>query len=318
MEVEMTHVTADVIFRTIFSVPMEGADAQRMFAAFGRYQALAPRLLLPSLFGLRWLVWPWDAWRSRRAAREIRGLLEGLVRPRHDACRAGQPHPHADILAALLDARDEQGQPFGFAQLVDQVAMLFLAGHETTASALGWACHLIANAPAVQDRMHAEVMEQLREREPQFGDMKRLELTWNVFRESLRLFPPVGFMARQASEGCPMRDKQVPAGATVVVSPWLIHRHRQWWPQPDAFDPDRYQEDASREPLRQAYLPFGMGPRVCLGASFALQEAALILATLVRDWRLAPAPGHVPQPVGRLTIRSANGMPLVLQRRKAA
>lgn len=319
MEVEMTHVTADVIFRTIFSLPMEGADAHRVFDAFARYQALAPRLMLPSLFGLRWMVWPWDVWRSRRAAREIRGLLEKLVRPRYDAYCAGQPHPQADILSSFLDARDpETGKPFDFEELVNQVAMLFLAGHETTASALSWACWLLANAPEIQDRMHAEAVEQLGDRQPEFTDMKQLTLTWNVFRETLRLFPPVGFFARQATKACPMRDKQVPPGATVIVSPWLIHRHRQWWPEPDAFHPDRYENDASREPLKQAYLPFSMGPRVCLGAAFALQESALILSSLMRHWRLAPVAGHVPQPVGRLTIRAANGIRLVLRRRAAA
>ncbi len=316
MEAEMTHVTADIIFRTIFSLPMEGADAQRMFDAFARYQALAPRLMLPAVFGARWLVSPWDAWRSRRAAREIRGLLEKLVRPRHAACRAGQPHPQADILAAFLDARDPaSGEPFGFEELLDQVAMLFLAGHETSASALSWAAHLLANAPAVQQRAHDEAVRQLGDRAPQASDMKQLTLTRNVFRETLRLFPPVGFFARQAAQGCPMRDKQVPRGATIIVSPWLIQRHRQWWNEPDAFDPDRYAGDAAREPLKNAYLPFGMGPRVCLGASFALQEATLILSGLLRRWQLDPVPGHVPQPVGRLTIRSANGMPLVLRRR---
>ncbi|MEO5671130.1 MAG: cytochrome P450 [Ramlibacter sp.] len=319
VEVEMTHVTADIIFRTIFSVPMEGRDAHRVFAAFARYQALAPRLMLPSLFKLRWLVWPWDLWRSRRAAAEIRGLLEQLVRPRYEACRAGQAHPHPDILAAFLDARDPQtGEPFGFDELVNQVAMLFLAGHETSASALTWACYLVANQPDIQERMHAEVVAHLGDRQPEFTDMKQLTLTWNVFREALRLFPPVGFFAREAARGCPMRDKQVPQGAVVVVSPWLIQRHRQWWPEPDAFNPDRYDNDESRESLKQAYLPFGMGPRVCMGAAFALQEAALILSSVVRHFRLEAVPGHVPQPVGRLTIRSANGVRLVLHRREAA
>ncbi|NML45529.1 cytochrome P450 [Ramlibacter sp. G-1-2-2] len=319
MEMEMTHVTADIIFRTIFSLPLEGADAHRVFDAFARYQALAPRLMLPALFGLRWLTWPWDTWRSRRAAQEIRGLLEKLVRPRYEAYQAGLPHPQADILSAFLDARDPQtGAPFDFDELVNQVAMLFLAGHETSASALGWASYLLAHAPAIQDRMHAEASAQLGERQPESTDMKQLTLTWNVFRETLRLFPPVGFFARQSAGGCPMRDKQVPAGATVVVSPWLIHRHRQWWAEPDAFDPDRYDNDAAREPLKRAYLPFGMGPRVCLGAAFALQEAALILSSIVRHWRLEPVPGHVPQPVGRLTIRSANGVRLVLRRRATA
>lgn len=320
IEVEMTHVTADIIFRTIFSVPMEGPDAHRVFEAFARFQALAPRLMLPSLFGLRWLVWPWDAWRSRRAATEIRGLLEQLIRPRHEAHRAGRTGGPVDILAAFMEARDPgTSEPFGFDELVDQVAMLFLAGHETSASALSWASHLLAHSPEIQDRMCAEAVAEIGDRVPEFTDMKRLTLTWNVFRETLRLFPPVGFFARQAAQGCPMRDKNVPAGATIAVAPWLIHRHRKLWREPDAFDPDRYEhDDSSRESLRQAYLPFGMGPRVCLGAAFALQEAALILSTLVRQYRLLPVPGHVPQPVGRLTIRSANGVRVRLQRREGA
>lgn len=319
LEVEMTHVTADIIFRTIFSSPMTGTDAHRVFDAFSRFQALVPRLMLPSLYGKRWLRWPWDAWRSRRAAREIRGLLETLVRPRYEAHRAGCPATRQDILASFLDARDpDSGEPFSFEALVDQVAMLFLAGHETSASALTWATHLLARAPDVQARVHAEVTAQLGTRAPELGDVKALPLTRNVFRETLRLFPPVGFMARQTSRGCPMRKKQVPAGATVVVAPWLIHRHRDLWPEPDAFNPDRYDNDASREALKQAYLPFGMGPRVCMGAAFALQEATLILAQLVRRYRLEAVPGHVPQPVGRLTIRSANGVRLRLFRRDAA
>jgi cytochrome P450 len=147
------------------------------------------------------------------------------------------------------------------------------------------------------------------------GDMKQLTLTWNVFKEALRLFPPVGFIAREADKACPMRDKQVPKGATVVLAPWLIQRHRSLWKSPDAFDPDRYANDGSRESLKQGYLPFGMGPRVCMGAAFALQEAALILSTMVRHYRIEPVPGHVPMPVGRLTIRSATGLPLILRRR---
>jgi cytochrome P450 len=319
LEVEMTHVTADIIFRTIFSVPMEGADARRIFDAFARFQAIAPRLLLPSIYGARWLVWPWDAWRSRRAAQEIRGLLEKLIRPRFEAHRAGQASLHSDILQSFMEATDSAtGSPFSFDELVDQVAMLFLAGHETSASALTWATHLLANSPDVQQRAHAEVMQQVGERDPELTDMKSLEFTRNVFRETLRLFPPVGFMARQAASGCTLRKKPVPQGATVVVAPWLIQRHRDLWDEPDAFDPDRYSEGAARDSLRQAYLPFGMGPRVCLGAAFALQEATLILASLLRRYELIAVPGHVPQPVGRLTIRSANGVRLRLHRREGA
>lgn len=340
IEIEMTHVTADIIFRTIFSEPVQSEAARRIFAAFARFQALAPRLLLPSVYGLRWLVAPWDVWRSRNAAREIRDLLEALVRPRFDAHRAAlaaggqgvadrpdlgvlpdtrpdtKPDTKHDILEAFLNARDPlTGAPFGFEELVDQVAVLFLAGHETSASALTWALYLIAQSPHIQDRMVAEISGSGRWDEITSSSMKRLALTRNVFRETLRLFPPVGFLVRQSAESCPMRDKTLPQGASVVISPWLIHRHRGLWREPDAFDPDRYDDDASRDSLRDAYLPFGMGPRVCMGAAFAQQEAALILSAIVREYRLTAVPGHVPEPVGRLTIRPANGVRLTLQRR---
>ncbi len=316
MEVEMTYVTADIIFRTIFSQPMEGDDARRIFHAFARFQALAPRLMLPSLFGVRWLVWPWDTWRSRRAATEIRRLLEKLIQPRYAAYQQAATGQPRDILQSFLEARDAAtGTPFNFEELVDQVAMLFLAGHETSASALTWTCHLIAHSKDVQDRMHAEAAALGNPASLQASDLKSLELIRNVFRETLRLFPPVGFIARQASTGCPLGGKQINTGDTIVVAPWLIQRHRKYWQAPDHFDPDRFERPGTRDSLRQAYLPFGMGPRVCLGAAFALQEATLILARLVRDYELTPVPGHVPIPVGRLTIRSANGVRLLLTRR---
>jgi cytochrome P450 len=316
VEIEMTHVTADIIFRTIFSVPLEGDAAHQIFSAFATFQKLAPRLLLPSLFGLRWLVFPWDAWRSRQAAALIRSQLESLVKPRFDAHRAGAASQQQDILSSFLDARDPfSDAPFTFDELVNQVAMLFLAGHETSASALTWALYLVAQSPDIQQRMHDEVSALNPDQPPSASDMKGLELTWNVFRETLRLFPPVGFIAREATQTCPMRDKTVKKGASVMISPWLIHRHKGLWEQPDAFNPDRYMDDQSRESLRNAYLPFGMGPRVCIGAAFALQEAVLILSSISRHYRLEAVPGHVPQPVGRLTIRSANGVRLTLHRR---
>jgi len=317
MERVMTHVTADVMFRTIFSQPVDGQVAKQVFDAFARFQELAPRLMLPVMYGLRWLKWPVTTWRSRQAAREIRSLLARLVRPRYDAARAGTASADDDVLGAFLAARDPvDGQPFSFEELLDQVATLFLAGHETSASALSWAMHLLSHSPQVQERMAVESAA-LRDRNVKAGDLKQLELTWNVFRETLRLFPPVGFLPRQAAQTCPMRDKSVSKGASVMISPWLIQRHRTLWERPDEFDPDRYANDQSRESLRLAYLPFGMGPRVCIGATFALQEAVLILARVVSRFHLEPVPGHIPEPVGRLTIRSANGIQILLRPRVA-
>jgi cytochrome P450 len=327
VEIEMTHVAADIILRTILSQPLDSDAARQIFDAFARYQALAPRLMMPAFFGLRWLRPWWQIRRSRRAAAEIRNLLAGLIRPRFDAARTGGPTEEGDILATLLRVRDaDSGQGFSFEELVDQVAMLFLAGHETSASALSWALHLLAHAPDVQQRLHEEARAWFDPDSDDPGAMKDLVLARNVFREALRLFPPVGFLAREAAVACTMRDKHLPAQASVVVSPWLIQRHRALWSRPDEFDPDRYGGSGpaagaqdpipTRESLRGAYLPFGMGPRVCIGAAFAQQEATLILATLARGFRFEPVPGHVPEPVGRLTIRAENGIRLrVFQRR---
>lgn len=322
LEVEMTHVTADIILRTILSSPLSGDDARAIFEAFERYQALAPRLMMPAFFGLRWLKPWWLMPRARREAQRIRALLEGLIRPRYEAAARGDSGPD-DILASLLRARDaDTGQGFRFDELVDQVAMLFLAGHETSASALSWALYLLAHEPAAQEALHAEAASALAVPGDDPGALKDMVFTRDVFRETLRLFPPVGFFARQCAHAETMRDKSLAADSSVVVAPWLIHRHRALWARPDEFDPWRFsrepQDDPpARESLRQAWLPFGAGPRVCIGAAFALQEAVLILGTLLLRYRLAPVPGHVPQPVGRLTIRSGNGIRLRLLRRGA-
>ena len=330
VEIEMTHVTADIIFRTILSTPMEGVDARRIFAAFAEFQELAPRLAMPVIYGLNWLL-PllvpfWQVRRSRRAAAEIRGLLGRLIRPRFDAHRARQAAGREaeadsprDILASLLDARDEaSGEPMPFEEALDEVAMLFLAGHETSASALTWALHLLANAPDVQRRVQDEVDRVLAGRAPTADDLRDLEFTRQVFRETLRLFPPVGFFAREAQAPDTMRDKPIPPGAAIVISPWLIQRHRELWSHPDAFDPDRFATQAGRESMKNAYLPFGLGQRVCIGATFALQEATLLLAMLAQRYRFEPVAGHVPEPVGRITIRSANGVKLWVFKRHGA
>lgn len=316
IEVEMTHVTADIIFRTIFSTPMQGADAHQVFHSFAHYQALAPKLMLPALFGIRWLKLPWLDWQSKKSAKKIRNLLHSMIKPRYEAHMRGESGEHEDILAAFMAAKDpETGKAFTESELVNQVAMLFLAGHETSASALTWACHLLANSPEIQARARLQIDEVFAEREPTQADMKSLPLLWNIFRETLRLFPPVGFFARENTSACPIRGKLLKPRSTVVVAPWLLQRHRKWWKEPDAFDPDRFDRQESKEAIKHAYMPFSMGPRVCLGAAFALQEAVLILACLLREYELLPVDDHVPQPVGRLTIRSENGVQVQLKKR---
>jgi cytochrome P450 len=312
---EMTHVTADIIFRTIFSVPLEQADANRAFRAFMRYQRHAANAFILGNAGVPRFLSPSHHFANWSGGR-LRGLLEPLVRRRFDDRRAGRAGDHKDILASLLAAKDpETGHVFSLYELVDQVATLFLAGHETTAATLSWSVYLTAMCPPFQERLHGEAQSTFGDRDPLFSDLKQLKFTRDLFRETLRLYPPLPFLARTCAHHEQMRDKEVKAGSSVVVAPWLIHRHRTHWERPDVFDPDRFQTTSGKQSLRHAYLPFSLGPRVCLGASFAMQEATLILASLARRYRFEALPEHVPQPVGRLTIRSANGIKARIFRR---
>ncbi len=315
IDVELTHYAADVIFRTIFSEPMDAGEARKFFKAFALFQEIAyahgmlklgkvPAQLLPS------------AWRAKSAARVIRNILAAPLKRRLQAARAGKPTPQNDILASLMTTVDpETGTRFDDKELLDQIAMLFLAGHETSATALAWSLYLMASCPHVQERAHAEAVKVYGERRPEFAHMRRLGFTRDVFREALRLYPPVAFVTRDAAHDETLMNREVDAGSVVIISPWLMQRHVKHWDEPDAFDPDRFETPNGREGLKCAYLPFSMGPRVCAGAAFALQEATLLLSEAVRRYRFLPVPGHTPEPVARLTLRSANGIPLIVERR---
>jgi cytochrome P450 len=306
---EMTHVTADVIFRTIFSKSINSEHASEIFAAFTEYQELSPRLTLPLVYGFKWLSPFWLRKRSDRAAQRIREHLLAIIAPRFAQRDLAAQDAPSDILGSLLLARDETtGKRFELNELLDQVAMLFLAGHETSASALSWALHLLSHSPTIQERMFIEIQHVVGTETLKADHIKALELTWNIFRETLRLFPPVGFFARGVNAADSMRDKNLKKGDSVVIAPWLIHRHKGMWERPDEFDPDRFSQPAGKASAKEAYLPFSAGPRICIGAAFAHQEAVVILSYLVRHYKIEPAIDHTPMPVGRLTIRSANGI----------
>jgi cytochrome P450 len=316
MEAEMTLVTADVIVRTILSRPLEAAEAADILRAFQRYQrragqALVLRLLqLPAPLLQRYLA---------RHARTIRSWIAAVIEERLAAApEVDQPR---DLLQALLEAEDpETDSRFSAEELVDQVCFLFLAGHETSASALGMACYLLARFPEAQQRLRAEVQAVLagQERPLGFDDLRLLPYGTALFNETLRLYPPVSFFIREATADGALAESRCPMGALLTLSPWVIQRHEQHWSDPNAFRPERFLAGSAtaeeRAWARDAWLPFGLGPRKCPGAAFALQEALLVLAELVRRHRLLPEPGHTPDLVGRLTLRSRNGIRLRLER----
>ena len=314
IDAEMTCVTADVMFRTILSQPLEQADANAIYQAFLSFQNQAQRAAILLIYGLPAFF---QNRACRKAAAQIRSILAEIVRKRFALAEQKLPLPR-DILSGLMEAEDPlQNDRFSYPEVLDQVCMLFLAGHETSASALSWSLYLISHAPDIQARLLEEITREVGSRAFQYGDTHRLKLVWNVFREALRLYPPVGFIARQAAESQQMRDKQVKQGCPVLVSPWLLHRHREHWDRPDVFDPDRFTSESGRESVRCAFIPFSAGPRVCSGAAFATQEAVLVLAALVRRFQILPDPDHKPKPVGRLTVRSSNGIRVRLLPRPA-
>ncbi|MBQ0809979.1 cytochrome P450 [Roseovarius sp.] len=311
IEFHTSHAAADVIFRTLFSLPIEDATAARVFDAFKAHQRTQPVLNLAAFIPLpRWFP-RFHRRQTRVTARTIRGLITELTARRQAEIAAGTAPD--DLATKIMTTADPETEArFDTEEMVDQVAIFFLAGHETSASALAWALYLLALYPEWQDKVAAEAEAVFGTRAPEFGDMARLRVTRDVFRETLRLYPPVPMMVRETA--CPerFRDRDIAPGAQVVISPWHLHRHERLWDNPDGFDPARYGTENGKTCLREAFIPFSAGQRVCTGAGFAMIEGPLLLAMLVRAYRLSPVEGRPPMPVAHLTVRGRDGIWLKL------
>ena len=302
-----SHAAADVIFRTLFSIPITDDVAAEVFSEFRNYQRTQPILNLAAFVPLpRWLP-RFFAPRTRQTAKTIRTLITQLTNQRLQAIRDGTaPDDLATKIMTTKDPRD--GTVFDAQEMVDQVAIFFLAGHETSASALGWALYLLAMTPQWQDRIAAEGKAQLNDKNIEFSAVSNLKLTRDVFREALRLYPPVPMMVRENT--CPkqFRDRAVPKKSQIVISPWHLHRHERLWDDPDDFNPARFQTDNGKKCMREAYIPFSAGARVCPGAGFAMIEGPLLLAMLVRDFRFELVKDRPAVPVAHLTVRGKDGI----------
>ena len=307
---QTSHAAADVIFRTLFSLPIEDDIATRVYAEFQRHQRSQPILNLAAfLKGPRWMP-RFFRTETRRTASAIRRLIGQLTRNRLAEIEAGNaPDDLATKIMTTVDP--ETGETFTPEEMVDQVAIFFLAGHETSAAALAWTLYLLATHPDWQDK----VAEEARSFDGSFSGVSGLRVTRDVFREALRLYPPVPMMVRETTGPEVFRDRAVAPGAHVVLSPWHLHRHERLWEEPDAFDPGRWQTESGTASQRQAYMPFSAGPRVCSGAGFAMIEGVLLLACLLRDLRVEADPDRVPVPVAHLTVRASDGIWLRITRR---
>ena len=313
VEPETSHAAADVIFRTLFSVPIEHQTAAGVFAAFRAHQDAQPIVNLAALVPLPAWVPRWHGRGTRGTAATIRGLITRMVEAR--AAEIAQGRAPDDLATKIMTTPDPQtGRGFTPDEMVDQVAIFFLAGHETSASALAWALWLLAAAPEWQDRVAAEAAGVLQGDRPDLSAVSRLKTARAVFRETMRLYPPVPMMVRETVQPECLRDRDLPRGTQVVLSPWHLHRHERLWDDPDTFDPARWDTENGRACARAAYIPFSAGQRVCPGAGFAMIEGPLMLAVICRELRLSR--GTVdPVPVARLTVRGRDGIRLRIARR---
>lgn len=310
---DMAEVALDVLGRTLFSDGL-GRGPEEFTAAISRN------------FETAWRVDPFDlldlpAWlprlgklRARSAQRFMARAVEQLVARRKHLISQGRAPQ--DLLTLLLQARDpETGEGLGDDEVTANVVTFIGAGHETTANALTWSLFLLSHSPEWDERLAAEAAHVLAL--PVEAQAEHLVETRAVIEEAMRLYPPVASMSRQAQGPDDLGGRRIRKDTLVIVSPWVLHRHRLLWTEPDTFDPSRFLPGAREKIERFAYLPFGVGPRICIGAAFALQEAAIVLANILHRFRLELKPGHEVRPVQHLTLRPAGGLPMILRRRPA-
>ncbi|EIK4804315.1 cytochrome P450 [Campylobacter jejuni] len=307
----MTFITADVIFRTIMSSKLDDEKGKKILNAFVTFQEQSVHTAMRRMFRFpKWLSYVLGDRKRAKAGDVIRQVLSDIIKPRYDMADNAE---FEDILGSLLLVVDaDTNKRFSFEEILDQVAMLFLAGHETTASSLTWTLYLLSLYPKEQEKAYEEITQVLQGGAIEISHLRQFKYLTNIFKESLRLYPPVGFFAREAKKDTQVRDKLIKKGSGVVIAPWLIHRHEEFWTNPHGFNPSRFEGEYKKD----AYLPFGVGERICIGQGFAMQEAILILANILKTYKLELEEGFVPDVVGRLTVRSANGMRIKFSKRK--
>lgn len=305
---EMMRVTLGIAAKTLFDtdVEAEADEIGRAFSIANRFVTQEANALLrvPAFVPTR---------RNLAVRRAVRRLDEIVFRIVDEHRRSNEDR--GDLLSMLLAARDEQGRPMPDSQVRDEAMTIFLAGHETTANALTWTFDLLSRAPDVSRRLRDEVDRVLADRPPTLGDLAHLPYTLAVLKESMRLRPPAYVMTRTAGSGAEVGGYEVPAGTYVFINVFGMHRRADYFPEPLRFAPERFLPEREKHTPRDAYLPFGAGPRVCIGNHFSLMEAQLLLAQIVQAFELVPTRSTpaVPDPV--ITLRVRGGLPVRLLRR---
>ena len=312
LDFAMSELTADIICRAVFSVPLSRGVARDIFDDFAIFERNTGQVKV-------WRLIVDPAWKKVRQAPDV---LAACERIRHHIGSLIDTHlgdagdAYNDIASAVIASRDaETGNAFTRDELIDQLGVFFLAGHETTASALTWAFYILAKQPDVLDGLRAEVRQETGGGPLTFDIVKRLLFTRSVFRETMRLYPPLTFMPRVAMRSARIGGVKVRKGALIMISPWTLHRHELYWERPDVFDPDRFMPSREKDILKGAYIPFGSGPHTCIGAGFATIEAVLILARLASAFDFKIEREARMRPAARMTTRPAEEVFISVKRR---
>lgn len=308
--VEMAELTAEIIARTVFGNDLGAEAAHEVIEGFTRYQAGVDSLNIPYFLGfdegLPILRGPGLRKAAARVDRVIRRVIDDHV--------AG--HGDDKSMIELLVRRQKKNPELGLdvSALSNEAATIFMAGHETTAATLTWAWYLVANAPWVEEAVLAEIERVCGARPPTVADVAELDWCRAVIEETLRLYPPVPILARQAREADGFAGVEVAPASLAVVVPWLLHRCAELWETPDRFMPERFL--GSQRPAPYTYIPFAAGPRICPGLAFGLTEAILCFAILIQRFRVRVVEGHAVEPICRLTLRPKGGLPVVAAARR--
>jgi cytochrome P450 len=302
----MMRLTLAIVCKTLFSTEVE-AETARVGEAMTALIEMMPVLMIPGSQYFQHL--PLPAFRRFKRAGET---LDRTVYKIIDERRASG-EDMGDLLSMLLLSVDEDGGMTN-KQVRDEALTLFIAGHETTATALTWAWLLLAQNPEAEAKMHAEIDRVLGDREPAFDDVPALRYTTNVLAETMRLYPPAWAVGRMATAPLELAGYEIPKGSILLLSPYTMHRDPRWWPSPALFQPERWEtEDPSRPKF--AYYPFGGGPRLCIGERFAWMEGVIVLAALSRAWRFRRADTTPVKTSPMLTLRLKGGLKVRAEKR---
>jgi cytochrome P450 len=305
---DMMQVTLNIVGKTLFDADLSDKSSTVAHAL----EFMLEDIIASSQQIIRLPEWMPTPARMKR--RDAIAQLDSVILPMIEARRKSQ-EDRGDLLSMLLLAQDEDGNGMSDKQLRNEVLTLILAGHETTANTLTWAFYLLSQNPAVAQKLEAEVDSVLGKRRPHLADLKNLPYSEQVIKEAMRVYPPVWSVGRQNNVATTLGGYPVRRGSTAIIPIWALHHDERYFPQAECFSPERWTEAMESALPRYAYLPFGGGPRICIGNAFAMMEARLLLVGIVQEYRLAHVEGHKVEPEPLVTLRPRYGMQMMLEKR---